>query len=139
MKTFLPKVTEIKRNWVEIDASKHTLGRLATQVANSLRGKNKPIYTPHMDVGDYVVVINAKNVKLTGRKLIQKEYIRFTGYPGGIRKKKLRDFLAQSPDRVIRHAVIRMLAPTRLRQRIMRRLRVVDENKHTFKIDKRLT
>ncbi len=89
MKSFLPKVSEVKRTWYEIDASKFTLGRLATKIATTLRGKHKVSFTPHMDVGDFVVVKNAEKVQFTGRKLEQKKYHRFTGYPGGIRTKSL--------------------------------------------------
>lgn len=137
MNTFLPKVTEIKRKWHELDASKIPLGRLASHAANLLRGKHKTTYTPHMDIGDFVVVINAKNLKVTGRKLLQKEYIRFSGYPGGIRREKMKDVLAKDPDRIVRQAVRLMLAPTRLRSTILNRLKVIRDDKHNFKIDKR--
>lgn len=137
MKTYLPKITDIKRQWYEIDASQFTLGRLATRVATLLRGKHRPTFTPHMDIGDFVVVTNAKNVRLTGRKLLQKEYIRFSGYPGGIRREKLRDVLAKRPERVIWKAVRDMLPTNKLRTQILRRLKIVPEGKHNFKIDKK--
>lgn len=138
MKTFLPRVSEIKRQWIEMDASKITLGRLASTAANILRGKHKVIFTPHMDVGDYVVVVNADKVKLTGRKLLQKEYIRFSGYPGGIKREMMRNVLAKNPDRIIREAVRNMLAPTRLRSAILNRLKVIRGTDHNFKIDKKI-
>lgn len=138
MSTYLPKVKDIKRRWVEIDASVRPLGRMATTAANILRGKDKAIFTPHMDVGDFVVVINADKVKLTGRKILQKEYIRFSGYPGGIRRQKMKDVLAKNPDRIIREAIRNMLAPTRLRRAILNRLKVVTGSNHNFKIDKKV-
>lgn len=134
MTTFLPKVTDIKRNWHEIDASQYSLGRLATRVATLLRGKHKATFTPHMDQGDFVVVINAAKVRLTGRKAEQKEYIRYTGYPGGIRRKLLGDVLKKNPERVIWHAVRNMLPVNRLRVPMIKRLKVVADDKHNFKI-----
>lgn len=139
MKTFLPKPSGIKRQWYEIDASFYTLGRLASRVATILRGKHKAIFTPHMDVGDYVVVINAAKVKLSGRKLLQKEYITFSGYPGGIKRKSLREVLAKMPERVIWRAVRQMLPSNRLRKPILKRLKAVACEKHNFKIDKKIT
>src|SRR5690349_20743891 len=109
MKTFLPKVKEIKRTWYEVDASKFNLGRLATRIATILRGKHKVTFTPHMDVGDYVVVKNAEKVNFTGRKMQQKKYHRFTGYPGGIRSKSLAERMESEPDKVIRDAVYNMV------------------------------
>ena len=137
-KTYLPKTSEIRRLWYEIDASGHTLGRLATRIANLLRGKHKASFTPHLDVGDFVVVTNIGQVKLTGRKLLQKEYIRFSGYPGGIRRELLRDALVRHPERVIYEAVRNMLAPNRMRQKILRRLKFVKSEKHAYKIDKQI-
>jgi large subunit ribosomal protein L13 len=138
MKTFLPKVKEIKRSWYEADASKFTLGRLASRVASVLRGKHKVTFTPHMDVGDFVVVKNAQKVKLTGRKLTQKKYHRFTGYPGGVRTKTLGQRLESEPDKVIRDAVYNMIDSNRLRKDILRRLKVVAGDKHEFQVDKEL-
>jgi len=138
-KTYLPKISEVKRQWHEIDAAKITLGRLATRVATILRGKHKPTYTPHMDMGDFVVVINAKSIKLTGRKALQKEYFRVSGYPGGVKSEVLRDVLKKRPDRVIWRAVRNMLAPNKLRSRIIKRLKIVPDAKHTYKIDKKIT
>ncbi|TSA46227.1 50S ribosomal protein L13 [bacterium] len=139
MKTFLPKLSEIKRAWVEVDAADFTLGRLATRVANLLHGKHKTTFTPHMDTGDFVVVINAKNVRFTGRKLLQKEYIRHTGYPGGIRRKTLGKVMDKNPRYVIFHAVRNMLPTNKLRQVMIKRLKIVEGDKHNFKIDRKLT
>ena len=138
MKTFLPKVKEIKRTWYEVDASKFTLGRLATRVATVLRGKHKVTFTPHMDVGDFVVVKNAAKVKFTGRKLDQKKYHRNTGYPGGIRTKTLSDRMASEPEKVIRDAVYNMIDSNRLRKDILRRLKVVAGDKHEFQVEKEI-
>lgn len=138
MKTFLPKISEVKRQWLEIDASQYTLGRLASRVASLLRGKHKPIFTPHMDVGDFVAVVNAEKVKFSGRKLLQKKYFTFSGYPGGIKSRLLRDLMVKSPDRVIFAAVRRMLAPNRLRKPILKRLKIVAGEKHSYKIDKKI-
>lgn len=137
-KTYLPKLKEIKREWHEIDAAKFTLGRLATRVATILRGKHKVAYTPHMDMGDFVVVTNAKLVKFTGRKLAQKKYFHFSGFPGGLKKRLLGDVMAKSPDRVIWRAVRDMLAANRLRSRLMKRLKILPDAKHTYHIDKQI-
>jgi large subunit ribosomal protein L13 len=138
MKTFLPKVTEIKRAWYEVDASKFTLGRLATRVATVLRGKHKTTFTPHMDVGDFVVVKNAAKVKFTGRKLAQKVYHRNTGYPGGIRTKTLAERMEKEPEQVIRDAVYSMIDANRLRKHILRRLKVVAGETHDFTVEKEI-
>lgn len=138
MKTFLPKVKEIKRNWYEADASKFTLGRLATRVATILRGKHKVTFTPHMDVGDFVVIKNAEKIQFTGRKLEQKKYHRFTGYPGGVRTKTLAERMKSEPDKVIRDAVRKMVDANRLRKHILRRLKVVVGDKHEFPIEKEI-
>ncbi|OGE73631.1 MAG: 50S ribosomal protein L13 [Candidatus Doudnabacteria bacterium RIFCSPLOWO2_02_FULL_42_9] len=138
MKTFLPKTSEIKRAWYEADASKFTLGRLATRIATILRGKHKVTFTPHMDVGDFVVVKNAEKIKFTGRKLDQKQYYRFSGYPGGIYKKSLKERMEKEPEKVIRDAVYNMVDKNRLRKDIMRRLKVVKGDKHSFPITRNI-
>ena len=138
MKTFIPKTSEIKRTWYEADASKFNLGRLASKVAVVLRGKHKVTFTPHMDVGDFVVVKNAEKVKFSGRKLAQKEYYRFSGYPGGLYTKKLSDRMEKEPEKVIRDAVYNMIDKNRLRKHILRRLKVVKGDKHEFKIEKEI-
>lgn len=138
MKTFLPKNSEIKRAWYEADASKFTLGRLATRVATVLRGKHKVTFTPHMDVGDFVVVKNAEKVRFTGRKLLQKKYHRHSGYRGGIHTKTLSVRMQQEPEKVIRDAVYNMIDSNRLRKDILRRLKVVTGEKHSFQVDKEI-
>src|SRR5258708_12286923 len=119
MKTFIPKTKDIKRAWYEADASKFTLGRLASKVATVLRGKHKVTFTPHMDVGDFVVVKNADKVKFTGRKLAQKENYRFSGYPGGLYTKKLSDRMEKKPQKVIRNPISNMIDNKRLRKQIL--------------------
>lgn len=138
MKTFIPKTKEIHRSWYEADASKFVLGRLASKVATVLRGKHKVTFTPHMDVGDFVVVKNAEKVQFTGRKLEQKKYHRFSGYPGGLYTKKLSDRMEKEPEKVIRDAVYNMIDKNRLRKHILRRLKVVKGDKHEFQIEKEL-
>ena len=138
MKTFIPKTSEIKRTWYEADASQFTLGRLASKVASILRGKHKVMFTPHMDVGDFVVVKNAEKVRFTGRKLDQKKYYRFSGYPGGLYTKTLKNRMEKEPEKVIRDAVYNMIDSNRLRKEILRRLKVVVGDKHQFQIEKEL-
>ena len=113
-----------------IDATDEVLGRLASQVAKILRGKNKPSYTPHADCGDYVIVINADKVKLTGKKMDEKEYVRYTGYPGGQRFATPADFLKRKPAFVIEHAVKGMLPKTRLGEAIIKNLKVYAGAEH---------
>lgn len=138
MKTYLPIIKEIKRSWYEIDASRFSLGRLATQAAKLLRGKHKVTFTPFMDLGDFVVVTNAAKVKLTGRKLLQKQYMRYSGYPGGLKRRKLGDVLATRPEKVIVSAVRGMLPTNKLRARMLLRLKVVSGDSHNYKIDKKI-
>ena len=113
-KTISLNAATVQKEWVVIDATNEVLGRLASQVAKILRGKNKPGYTPHVDCGDYVIVINAEKVKLTGAKMTDKVYVRHTGYPGGQRFATPADYLAKKPEFVIEHAVKGMLPKTRL-------------------------
>ena len=113
-KTYIPKATEIERRWYIVDAEGLTLGRLATQIATIIRGKHKPSFTPHLDVGDYVIVVNAEKVHVTGNKEEQKFYYRHSGYPGGFRSTSLRDQLDKHPERVIETAVKGMLPHTNL-------------------------
>src|SRR5438477_4688065 len=105
MKTYVATPATAERNWYVVDASGRTLGRLATQVADALRGKRKPEYTPHVDTGDFVVVVNAEKIAVTGDKLTQKRYYRHSGYPGGLRSRTLRDMLERRPEEVVRRAV----------------------------------
>lgn len=124
MKTFSAKNEEIEPKWYVVDAQGKTLGRLASQIATILRGKHKPIYTPHVDCGDYVVVVNADKIWVTGRKLDQKMYYRHSGYPGGLKEIKLRDQLQKFPERVIEAAVKGMLPKNRLGRQMYMKLKV---------------
>lgn len=124
MKTYTTKSEEIERKWFVVDAEGKTLGRLATRVARVLRGKHKPIYSPALDTGDYVIVVNADKIHVTGRKLDQKFYYRHSGYPGALKQISLRDQLAKHPTRVIEHAVRGMLPKNRLGRRMYKKLKV---------------
>lgn len=130
MKTYSPKASEIERRWFVVDAEGKTLGRLASVVATKLRGKDKPVYAPHMDMGDFVVVINAARIQVTGRKLEQKQYYRHSGYPGGLTTSTLAQELAKHPERVIEKAVRGMLPKNSLGERMFKKLKVYPGAKH---------
>ncbi len=124
MKTYHQKPSEVQRDWYVIDASGKVLGRLATQISTLLRGKHKPTYTPSIDGGDFVIVVNAEKIVLTGRKPDQKIYYRHTGYPGGIKATPYKMMLANHPDRILRLAVKRMLPKNRMGRRLLTKLRI---------------
>lgn len=124
MKTYSQKATEIQRDWHVIDASGLVLGRLATQIATILRGKHKPTFTPSMDGGDFVVVINAEKIRVTGRKAEQKMYYHHSGYPGGLREIPYKEMLTKHPDRILLLAVKGMLPKNRLGRKLLTKLRV---------------
>jgi len=124
MKTYSAKPGEVTREWWLVDAEGQTLGRLATLIADTLRGKRKPQYTPHVDTGDFVVVVNAERIVVTGNKLDQKRYYRHSGYPGGLRSRSLRDQLERRPTEVIRTAVKGMLPRNRLARQQLTKLKV---------------
>jgi large subunit ribosomal protein L13 len=130
IKTFSAKPDQIEREWYVVDATDQTLGRLATRVARILRGKHKPIYTPHLDCGDYVIVVNAERVNVTGRKLEQKMYYRHSGYPGGFKSISLGDQLQKHPERVIQAAVRGMLPKTKLGRQMSKKLKVYAGPEH---------
>jgi len=130
MKTSSTKASDIQRKWWVIDASGRTLGRLATEVAVLLKGKHKPIYCTHLDVGDYVIVINAAKVAVTGNKLTQKTYYRHSQYPGGLKAVRLGDMLESHPERVIEHAVKGMLPHNRLGAAMVKKLKVYPGAEH---------
>ena len=129
-KTISLNAGTVQKEWYVIDATNEVLGRLASQVAKILRGKNKPSYTPHVDCGDYVIVINADKVKLTGKKMTDKVYTRHTGFPGGQRFATPADFLARRPEFVIEHAVKGMLPKTRLGDKLLTNLKVYAGAEH---------
>jgi large subunit ribosomal protein L13 len=124
VKTYVATPQNRERNWLVVDATGQTLGRLATQIADALRGKNKPEYTPHVDTGDFVVVVNAEKISVTGNKRANKKYYRHTGYPGGIKERTLNDMLERRPEEVIRIAVKGMLPKNRLARRQITKLKV---------------
>ncbi|HET7571519.1 MAG TPA: 50S ribosomal protein L13 [Gaiellaceae bacterium] len=130
MKTYNAKPGEVAREWYVVDATGQTLGRLATQIADTLRGKRKPQYTPHVDTGDFVVVVNAEKIAVTGNKLDQKRYYRHSGYPGGLRSRTLRDQLERRPTEVIRTAVKGMLPKNRLARQQLTKLKVYAGPEH---------
>lgn len=124
MKTFVAKEQEIEKKWYLVDAEHRILGRLATQIAIRLRGKHKPIFTPHADTGDFIVVINADKIALTGSKLDQKYYYRHSGYMGGLKQISARRLLEKKPDEVLRSAVRRMLPRNSLGRRQLKKLKI---------------
>jgi len=129
-KTYLPKKEDINHKWYLVDAKDKILGRLASKVAILLRGKHKAIFTPHMDTGDAVIVINAAKIKVTGRKLKQKVYRRYSGYPGGLREVSLENMLKNRPTTVIKLAVRRMLPAGHLGEEMFKKLKVYADDKH---------
>jgi len=133
MKTFSAKPSEVKRDWYLVDATDKTLGRLASEIAKRLRGKQKPVYTPHVDTGDYIVVINAEKVRVSGNKTTDKTYYRHSGYPGGIKSITFDKLIQRAPERVIETAVKGMLPKNPLGRAMFRKLKVYAgaEHKHT--------
>lgn len=129
-KTYSTKPTDIKRKWFVVDAQGKTLGRLATRVASVLLGKHKPEFAPHMDVGDFVIVVNADKIHVTGRKMDQKKYYRHSGYPGGLSEITLRDQLVRYPTRAVELAVRGMLPKNRLGRQMLRKLKVYASPEH---------
>lgn len=130
MKTHVVQAGDIERRWVHIDADGQVLGRLATRVAEILRGKDKPNYTPHLDLGDHVVITNAAKVKITGRKLDQKKYVRYSGYPGGLKVKSMRSVFETKPEDVLMRAIRGMIPHTKLGRQQLRKLRVYAGSEH---------
>lgn len=130
MKTFMAKPEEVKRKWFIVDADGKVLGRLASEVAKILRGKHKPGYTPHVDTGDHVIVLNADKVMLTGKKLEQKLYRHYSGYPGGMKEIKYRHLLAEKPERAIELAIKGMLPKNSLGRAMFRKLKVYRGSEH---------
>ncbi len=132
MNTFVPSAAAIERKWFVVDAEGKTLGRLATEIARVLRGKHKPIFTPYLDTGDYVIVVNAEKIKVTGKKLDQKIYYHHSGYVGGMKETTLKEMLAKKPERVLEHAVKGMLPKGPLGRQMYKKLFVYagPEHKH---------
>lgn len=130
MKTFSAKPAEVRRDWFVVDATGKTLGRLSTEIAHRLRGKHKPEYTPHVDTGDYIVVVNAEKVRVTGNKLKDKMYHQYTGYVGNLKSKSLEKMLEDSPERVLQNAVKGMLPRGPLGREMFSKLRVFKGPEH---------
>ena len=130
MNTYMAKAEDVRRKWYVVDAEGAVLGRLASQVASVLRGKNKPIYTPHVDTGDYVIILNADKVVLTGKKLDQKVYYSHSGYPGGLKETVYRRLMSEKPEFVIKHAVVGMLPKNSMGRQMMKKLKVYAGAEH---------
>lgn len=130
MKTYSPKPREISQDWYVVDATDQILGRLATEIADTLRGKKKPQWAPHIDTGDYVIVLNAGRIRVSGNKLQQKTYWRHSGFPGGIRSRSLQEMLDKQPEEVIRKAVRGMLPRNRLGRQQLTKLKVYSGGEH---------
>lgn len=133
MKTYVAKPSEIQKQWYVVDASGQTLGKLATLVADTLRGKRKPMYTPNIDTGDFVIVVNAEKVRVTGKKPEQKMYYRHSGYPGGIKSESFAHLQARRPEEIVRRAVRGMLPHNRLGRAQLRKLKVYAGAEHPHK------
>ena len=131
MKTFSAKNHDIDRNWYLVDAQNKTLGRLSTEIANRLRGKHKPIYTPHVDTGDYIVVVNASKIRVTGKKMKDKIYYRHTGYIGNLKSENLETMLEKYPEKVLMKSVRGMLPKSKLGSAMIKKLRVFAGPEHT--------
>ncbi len=136
MRTYMAKAQNVNRKWFVVDAAGKPLGRLASEVARIIRGKHKPEYTPHVDVGDYVIVLNADKVVLTGKKLDQKVYKRYSGYPGGLKEIKYRKFLAEKPEKAVEKAVKGMLPKNSLGRAMARKLKVYRGSEHNHQAQK---
>ena len=136
MKTFMANAQTVERKWYVVDADGMTLGRLASQVAAILRGKNKPTFTPHVDCGDHVVIINAAKVVLTGKKLDQKVYYHHSGFAGGLKETKYRKLMAEKPEFAVKHAVVGMLPKGPLGRQMARKLRVYAGAEHEHEAQK---
>jgi large subunit ribosomal protein L13 len=133
METFFPKEADLDKKWYVADADQVVLGRLSAKIASILRGKHKPIYTPHTDTGDFVIVINAEKVKMTGNKLQQKKYARYSGYPGGLREVNARTLLATKPEEIIKLSVRGMLPKNALGRKMLKKLKVYKGSEHPHK------
>ena len=136
MKTFMANAQTVERKWYVVDADGMTLGRLASQVAAILRGKNKPTYTPHCDTGDHVIVINADKIKVTGKKLDQKIYYHHSGYVGGLKQTKYRKLMAEKPEFAVKHAILGMMPKGPLGRQMARKLRVYAGAEHEHEAQK---
>lgn len=135
-KSYSQKPADVQRRWIELDASSTTLGRLSTEAAKYLIGKYKPTFTPHVDGGDYVIIVNAKDLNVTGAKETDKQYYRHSGFPGGIKSASLKDLRDKSPERILEHAIKGMLPKNKLLADRMSRLKIFAGSKHTHSAQK---
>lgn len=136
MKTFSPKKENIERQWYLVDAKNQVLGRLASHVARILRGKHKPIFAPHVDTGDHVIIINAERIRVTGKKAQQKRYKRYSGYPSGLKETVYEEMLAKHPERILEHAIRGMLPKNRLGRKMFKKLRIYTGEQHPHQAQK---
>jgi large subunit ribosomal protein L13 len=139
MKTYIPKLSDLNKQWYVVDVDGKVLGRQAGKIARILMGKNKPTYTPHLDTGDYVIVVNAKKIVVTGKKNLQKEYFHYTGYPGGLRSKSFQSLIKSKPEFIFREAVKGMLPKNRLGRKMMKKLFVYGSGSHPHNAQKPAT
>jgi large subunit ribosomal protein L13 len=136
MKTYSPKKKELEKKWYIVDAKGKTLGRMSTEIAKVLRGKQKPLFAPHVDCGDFVIVINAKDIKVTGDKLNSKFYYRHSGYPGALKKKPLKDLLDEKPAEVVKKAVAGMIPGNKLKKEVLMKLKIYEGEEHPHEAQK---
>jgi large subunit ribosomal protein L13 len=136
MKTYSPKKKELEKKWYIVDAKGKTLGRMSTEIAKVLRGKQKPLFAPHVDCGDFVIVINAKDIKVTGDKLNSKFYYRHSGYPGALKKKPLKDLLDEKPSEVVKKAVAGMIPGNKLKKEVLMKLKIYEGEEHPHEAQK---
>ncbi len=136
MKTYIPKVSEIQKQWYVVDVADKSFGRQINKIARILMGKTKPIYTPHLDCGDYVIIVNAGKVKISGNKMTEKKYYRYSGYPGGLTERTFEQMLTKTPDRLFRKAVSGMMPKNRLGRKMLKKLFVYDGPDHPHKAQK---
>jgi len=136
LKTYVPKPQDVEHNWHVVDANGKVLGRLASEVATILKGKHKPVYTPHMDVGDHVVIINAEKIRVTGKKAETKRYYRHTGYPGGLRSDSFTELLEKAPERILEKAIWGMMPHNKLGRKMFKKLKVYAGGKHPHEAQK---
>jgi len=136
MKTFIPKPSDINKKWYVVDVGGKNFGRQIVKISRILSGKNKPIYTPHLDTGDYVIIVNAKKVRISGNKMVDKKYYHYSGYPGGLRERSFGQMLTRTPDRLFRIAVRGMLPKNRLGRKMLKKLFVYDGPDHPHQAQK---
>ena len=136
MKTLIPKAAQIQHNWYVVDATDQVLGRISTRIASVIRGKNKTCFSPHLDTGDFVIVINAEKVRLTGNKELQKTYQRYSGYQSGLKTISYKRMMAEKPDEIIRHAVKGMLPKNILGRQLLQKLKIYAGDQHPHQAQK---